>query len=404
MKDIKKAKIRRMVKRIAAPAICFSLAVCLLSGCHAGKTDEKAETEEQIQILHGETSDEAAPMSSHEAAAETEPVSANEPAAYTFPESWKQDGETVSFDCTVTVYGDVDVQNFHLPEVREKYIDKDAAYALYVEGKTVTDTSHSDHATWLDTSPSSDVYDFEDGSQVSIGSDFGYYSAVSSRYQYDLDDLKDGSQDTFGFATGEECVEKTKDALKQIGLSADEYLFTWISVSGSQYSQYEQEQLAEELIEADDVKGDWSEQDDTYLVYGYQVYEGLRVLPWYRSNNMMAAYDRESSFADVFALYSADGMLSLYTQNAYDLSPGSESETLLPFDRIAERVVSKYDQLLTGDSHYTVRRAKLFLRTYRGENQTYLAEPVWYIEETDDEGTTEILMFNAVTGDEVFLL
>lgn len=48
-------------------------------------------------------------------------------------------------------------------------------------------------------------------------------------------------------------------------------------------------------------------------------------------------------------------------------------------------------------------RAKLAVRVYFDESQVYQAEPVWYFEVYDNNSNLEIVLFNAVTGEEIYL-
>ena len=61
-------------------------------------------------------------------------------------------------------------------------------------------------------------------------------------------------------------------------------------------------------------------------------------------------------------------------------------------------------QIFTADDEvtHTVTRAKLPIRTYYDEKQDIAAEPIWYFEVTDGEAV-EIVLINAINGNEIFL-
>ena len=51
-----------------------------------------------------------------------------------------------------------------------------------------------------------------------------------------------------------------------------------------------------------------------------------------------------------------------------------------------------------------VERAKFYEYVYRNEAQKYTAEPVWYLELTDDNSERHVMLVNAETGKEIYLM
>lgn len=108
--------------------------------------------------------------------------------------------------------------------------------------------------------------------------------------------------------------------------------------------------------------------------------------------------------AQVRSIFSEQGMLSLAADVPWAMEETDELASFLPFSQIASAVEGKYNQLLIEDGvTYTVKRAKLAVRTYTDETQSLMAEPVWYFEVSDSKGDVTVMMFNALTGKEIFL-
>ena len=183
----------------------------------------------------------------------------------------------------------------------------------------------------------------------------------------------------------------------------EEFQFYWFSLSGEEHAALEQERLAEGSIRAEDVKeGGWTQEDDAYEIYAWQIYQGLPVFPRIMSLNMQVAYENYQK-APVSACFSQNGMQALLAEEPYLLEPTDVKADFLSFEEIADRVIEKYERLLLEEGTvYTVERAMLAVRIYDEASQ-YGAEPIWYFEVTNNMTYPEVLMFNAITGEEIYL-
>jgi len=386
------------------------LVVMLLSGCGLNAADSPDEMivieKEAAQTETTDSDQENVQTETTDSGNEAISAEAADAASYEFPESYYQEGDTVSFDCKLEMLGDFDISSFSVPEVEgEYYIDQEKACELFVTPDEISEQYETGQSTFLDASPTGEMYVFNDGSYVTIDAGINYIGPEYSRHVYDsgIDTLDDASQDLFDFASGTECVDKVRDLLQQIAFPVEEYVFRWVSISGEEYQAFEQAALAEELIQTDQVHDDWNEEDNAYHIYGYQMYEGLHVLPWYRTINAGAAYQRDID-AEVIAAYTENGLVYLTTAVPYKLTPSSEPVEFCHFDEIAQAVTDKYNQLITEDIHYTVSKAMLLLRIYHDDTQSYVAQPVWYLEVTDSSSDLDILMFDALSGEEISLM
>lgn len=319
-----------------------------------------------------------------------------------FPESYTGGTETVKFDCTLEVSDNFNINEFYLPEITGKqYLDSDAVYSQFIEGQDVSETYSSDSDK--ENVPGDDMYVLADGTSVTISGVDGFIYSTPSLSIYDAvmrSSEKGASKEDFSFDTGDNCVEKIKESLKGIGYPIDEFNFDWFSLSGEEHKELEQEAAENGSISQDEVHEDWTDKN-SYEIYAWQMYEGLPVLSEWFTLTMSRALESYQK-AQVQAVYTADGCISLMANIPYKVEKTEELAKFLTFDEIAGAVETRYDNLMT-DSVYTINRAKLMLRVYYNEEQEYEIEPVWYFESTDTDGNLEILMFNALTGEEIFL-
>lgn len=319
-----------------------------------------------------------------------------------FPESYSEQTEKVKFECALTVPETFEATNFHAPVIKGRsYIDSETAYAKYVEGKAVSEEYHDEPTG--ESERESDMYILEDGTLVGLNEGFAYYRPEAATYQQVVRaSERNAPKENFEFASGDDCTEQVRETLKEIGCPVEEYQFDWFSTSGEDFEILEQRALDDGMLESQNAKqGGWTDADNSYEIYGWQLYEGLPVLPQWMTSAMSRAVESYQK-ATVSAIYTEQGLLSLSLTEAPCVFERSEEVLeFLPFPEIADVVIQKYDELLD-DTVYTVTYAKLLLRTYYDEKQQLQAEPIWYFEVTGGD-SMEIVLVKAVTGEEIFL-
>ena len=376
--------------------------VCITSSCTAGTPDDgsssageetSAKDSAEWAVSENATGEAAEALSSEYITEET----------VLFPESYTRGSEHVKFSCELEIPEAFDAENFYLPQASgDRYLDMDAAYQYFVEGKKVAET-------YLEPSeepgiPDDNVYFLEDGTSIFLDGGINYHAPESSVLRRVMLESEAGaSKENFAFGTGEECTAQLKDTLAEMDFPVEEFQFYWFSLSGEEHAALEQERLAEGSIRAEDVKeGGWTQEDDAYEIYAWQIYQGLPVFPRIMSLNMQVAYENYQK-APVSACFSQNGMQALLAEEPYLLEPTDVKADFLSFEEIADRVIEKYERLLLEEGTvYTVERAMLAVRIYDEASQ-YGAEPIWYFEVTNNMTYPEVLMFNAITGEEIYL-
>ncbi len=355
----------------------------LITGCGRNSTENKEKKTEQATITESATVN-------------------NDETEDFFPTSYAGGSETVKFDCALEVPEEFEAQNFYLPEITGiQYIDSDAAYANYVEGKEVTETYH--YPSDDEETPDENIYILADGSIVAISGVDGlqYNAAESGKYLYVMRATEEGaSHEDFEFETGENCVNQVKAALAAVSYPVDEFRFSWFSLSGEEHGELEQAALENGEIDEEDVVGDWTDKDE-YEIYAWQTYGGLPVFHPYMTSALTRAFESYQK-ATVSSVFTQNGIQTLAANLPYLFEKTDEKVDFLPFAEIAAAVEERYEKLLT-DSVYTVKRAKLAMRVYVDQKQKYAAEPIWYFEVVDNNGGIEVILFDAGSGEEIFL-
>lgn len=151
-----------------------------------------------------------------------------------------------------------------------------------------------------------------------------------------------------------------------------------------------------------EVLEEWTNEDDVCIVYARQTVSGIPVYPELSVMAQALAYDTPES-SPVVAVCSTRGIESLRVYGLYDFQEDGENVPLKGFDEIAATVETKYENLLD-ESTYTVTRAKFYERAYINEDQQYTAEPIWYLEINDNNSQKYVMLVNAETGKEIYLM
>lgn len=318
-----------------------------------------------------------------------------------FPSSYTGGTEKVKFDFTLEIPEEFDPLNFYIPKINGlQYIDQNTAYDKYVKDKEIQEQyiypNDENNPTEQKT------YIFPDGKIIGLDTGFYYWEEVCSYYvQAARPTEKGASQEQFSFDSAEECINKVKSTLSEMAYPVDEFKFSWFSMNSKEYQNLEQENIANKSIEIDKAKESWTDADNVYEIYAWQIYGGLPVFPQQMTVRMGRAFESYQK-APLSGEYSEKGMLSLVAQAPYIFEKTNEVATFLTFPEIVSVVEKKYDNLLD-DVVYNVNRAQLAIRIYFDETQKYAATPIWYFEVADDNGNTVVVLVNALSGEEIFL-
>ncbi|MDO4274802.1 MAG: hypothetical protein Q4D16_14130 [Eubacteriales bacterium] len=311
----------------------------------------------------------------------------------------------VRFQCELEVPEEINEKNT-APKILLESVnfgDSAKAYANFVEGQDIVN-QYNDPAN--DLYPEENAYVFADGTHVNIGrgigistDNFTYYGQIGATNPENMERYVSAANSS---VDEQAAVQKVKEALEQAGYMTETLDFKTYPLSAEVSEEIENQLVQEGLLENDKRKNEWTKEDDACVVYARQVVSGIPVYPELSVMAQQLAYDTPDS-CPVVAIYSTRGIESLRVYGLYNFKETGESVTLKSFDEIAATVEMKYENLLD-EAVYTVNRAKFYERVYINEAQQYVAEPIWYLELTSDTSNQYVMLVNAETGKEIYLM
>lgn len=318
-----------------------------------------------------------------------------------FPLSYAGGTEKVKFDCILEIPERFDPFNFYLPKVNGlQCVDQDAAFKVGVGEQEIKDQimypKDADHIA------DEYLYFLSDDTMIDVDTGFSIWSDIASCYSRTAPLNERGvSKEKFPFGAAEDYIDQIKDKLSSISYPVNEFQFYWFSVNKNEYQELEQKYLEDGSIEPDKVKGEWTDEDNIYEIYAWQMYGELPVFPQFMTKRIGRAFENYQK-APLSAMCSEKGILCLNATAPYKFETTEDKASFLAFPEIVSTVEQKYDNLLD-ETVYTVYRAKLVVRVYYDENQQYAAEPIWYFEVMDGDENATVVLVNALSGKEIYL-
>lgn len=143
-------------------------------------------------------------------------------------------------------------------------------------------------------------------------------------------------------------------------------------------------------------KEEWTGEDDSWYFLMHQNLQGLPVHSEY------VFLDNTDIDMPMHFLCSRRGVEEIYIEYYFDFQEEKERVYLLPFEKIAETVAERNNELLT-TGEYEVSKAVLCQFVIQ-DGKEYEVTPAWIVDaiETDEEGVYPFTMIvNAVTGEEI---
>ncbi len=317
--------------------------------------------------------------------------------------SHKSKSGKITFDCRIELPDSFTKDRVcQLKLSGQYYGDANRITAKYVNGKEIAEEHPSPAQEGI---PESVYYVMKDGSGIGVGNGLNYSSADSRYYSYagvsdsdNQDRLRCGK---VSFATAQDAIDAVKQELADTGFSEPDLQFEAYPLNHQDLAELEEQVVQLGHITADRRKASWTEEDDAYLVYAYQLHNGIPILHQWMSIYRVMAQDTPDN-APVTAVYSGRGIEKLLISTVYQIEDTQKTLALKDFDEIAGVVEEKHENILN-DASYTVTRAKLFQMVHLNEKQEYAVDPVWYFEVMEDGKSSSVTLVNAVTGKEKYL-
>ena len=323
-----------------------------------------------------------------------------------YAQTYEKESESgkVRFQCELEVpenWNGKEIPKFILESVH--FVDSEKTYANFVEGKEILEHYNTPAS---DLYPEENYYVLADGTNVGIGMEFGVSTEKSAYYAQigvtNTENMEKFTSATESIVNDQDAVQKVKETLENAGYAVENLVFQTSSLSADILREIENQYVAEGLLEESKRKPEWTNEDDVWSVYDRQTVSGIPVYPVLSVMAQALAYDTPES-SPVVAVCSTRGIESLRVYGLYDFQEDGENVPLKGFDEIAATVETKYENLLD-ESTYTVTRAKFYERAYINEDQQYTAEPIWYLEINDNNSQKYVMLVNAETGKEIYLM
>lgn len=323
-----------------------------------------------------------------------------------YAQTYEKESESgkVRFQCELEVpenWNGKEIPKFILESVH--FVDSEKTYANFVEGKEILEHYNTPAS---DLYPEENYYVLADGTNVGIGMEFGVSTEKSAYYAQigvtNTENMEKFTSATESIVNDQDAVQKVKETLENAGYAVENLVFQTSSLSADILREIENQYVAEGLLEESKRKPEWTNEDDVCIVYARQTVSGILVYPELSVMAQALAYDTPES-SPVVAVCSTRGIESLRVYGLYDFQEDGENVPLKGFDEIAATVETKYENLLD-ESTYTVTRAKFYERAYINEDQQYTAEPIWYLEINDNNSQKYVMLVNAETGKEIYLM
>lgn len=409
--------------------VMLLLAVMLFSGCGKSREGIKGAGETagpEISVPAGEepqaeTEGETGEEIETEGEAETtkdpeEETEAEEETAS--QEHYKRESESgkVKFDCRIEVPDAY--KNNSAPKLMvtgQSYGEEEKILSKYAEGKEIEDTYEGETHDGI---PAGYQYSFTDGSGVGWGDSFICWTGNASYYHQagvsNSDNWEEYCNDQVSAISAQEAMEGVRQELAEAGFSEFDFQLVAYPVSHKTMQRLEKAAVADWNEGIDDydvseeekeemvmeVKETWTQEDDAYVVYGYQLQDSLPIYHQWMAMFRSIAYDNVTN-APVTAIYSGRGVEELMVNPVYYFENTGDTLALKEFEEIAGVVEEKFENLLD-DKSYVVKRARLFQMVRLDESQENSVEPVWYFEVAEDETTQKVTLIDAVTGKLIF--
>lgn len=317
------------------------------------------------------------------------------------PAFYEGQTENVQFRCDIVVPENFDAEQ--LPKRTVKQIltsDFEACLDIFGEGRKIAGETIYPADEY---GPEWRYYTFEDAAAMAAGTTTIFSSENSGHYTQAFLHLSEKSKTDTGaelrFLSAQDSIGKVKELMAQIGLSAETDLKSY-GLKAEEAQQWEEHLSHDGEYQEELYKQDWSEQDDAYLIYGYQTVQGIPVFHEKMFLGGRMKYLIPDNAA-VQAIYTANGIENIHSSYLYQFEESDENVELQPFGRIADAVAERLSGTLTSEQ-YEVETAVLMELVKHNQEQAYEVYPIWYTEARSESGTTVVLI-DASTAKGVFI-
>ena len=266
----------------------------------------------------------------------------------------------------------------------------------YGNANDVTFYANTYNGFYLSSGPSSSNFYYLSGD-----CNFSNYAAAF-RIEKKFDDYnadKFSTQEDLPFESRQEAYSQIGDFLKALGFDSD---FEYVSYS-LDHSTLQNEEVHYDMdgnIDPSENKDQWTQEDDCYYVALRQIFNGVPI--YYPYVSTFVNEDVENY--PINAMVNENGIFSLNIDQVFEFADEEKIDSVVEFDTVFDAVSDKFNDIL-GDSTYVFDLAELvYYVDLSSDDGTYEAYPIWIIKgkEISGDNESEIQVFiDAQTGDEI---
>ena len=329
-----------------------------------------------------------------------------------FPEKYESEDGNVTFNCNIKINTDLNNQKVYTAAANQCAVNVDSAFhELYSQisdyetyeyegkneyGNPVKTTTYVDkNETSFSYGPTSSKLSFMKMDKMPYI--LAAFQLDESDDDYNADLYSTKNQLTF--ASREDIYANLMTLFQKIDAPL-EYKYKAYALDHTTLKSQEKHEDINGDNDTSSYKTTWSTADDSYYFVMRQCFEGLPVYHVYAD-----VFPMESDInTPVQAVVSSEGLESLDIEKIFSFSNKKTVTALMPFEKIAASVTSKYNQIL-GAGTYKITSAELYYYVDLSSGTgTYDVYPCWILKGSElqnkDRKPFQIII-HAQTGEEI---
>lgn len=205
-------------------------------------------------------------------------------------------------------------------------------------------------------------------------------------------------EEKLSFGSISEAVEGAKEQLSEVGVELGELDYQYYVLKETLMK--EQEWMVDNNGENVELDIDWGKNDNFYNVYARQSFQGLPV--YYTNSDLGIGLSNRSM--PIHMLLDENGICAVNMEKVFKFTKGEKAVSLIDVKEIINNIIDIYFEGAF-ETKYSINQGELMYYAKKVNENQYNMIPVWiFMVEEDDNGESvlsHVLMFDAVTGDEV---
>lgn len=339
-----------------------------------------------------------------------------------FPKQYKKKiTENLEFDAAIVIAKNVDTKHLYMAKATEQSINREKwANKLMPQGMKAREEEDTDRQL---QSCKEWVYELDDETILRMTSGRVIYMKLPLM-GYVFDTFLEGASEIgkyytqdedLGFATRMQAEQELKKELQECGTDIDELVLrNCYAMDAKRLEKNDKPTDEEGKLQVDEIKAEWTEEDEGYYYEWTQCFQGLPV--YYGAKVSADGLDEADMPLQIYQ--TKNGMQYVYMEGIFSFEKQKEEQKLASWEKISESLQERFSDLKM-ESRFVVKRCELYEFPLWVEKQEYQMRPVWIctveeqfsdIESGSSQGSEEgdvqniYIPIDAQTGEEMFEL